>query len=246
MNKLDLRKAVIILLLIIAAFGLIFFSEWISFEALKENRAEISEFRDKNLTLSIVIFWVFYVILVVFSLPGAAVASVSGGFLFGLGAGLLINITAASTGAALLFLLVRYGMKSFKYNKSNTLNSNFVIQIKNALVTNQISIMLTLRLVPVVPFFLANILPALVGVRLFNFIWTTIIGIIPGGIVFTWIGVGVGEVFDRNEYPNFELLFSPVILGPILGLVALLLLPMIMRRSGIMPKTITERGNEEN
>jgi uncharacterized membrane protein YdjX (TVP38/TMEM64 family) len=246
MNKLDLRKAVIILLLIIAAFGLIFFSEWISFEALKENRAEISEFRDKNLTLSIVIFWVFYVILVVFSLPGAAVASVSGGFLFGLGAGLLINITAASTGAALLFLLVRYGMKSFKYNKSNTLNSNFVIQIKNALVTNQISIMLTLRLVPVVPFFLANILPALVGVRLFNFIWTTIIGIIPGGIVFTWIGVGVGEVFDRNEYPNFELLFSPVILGPILGLVALLILPMILRRSGIMPRTITGRGNEKN
>ena len=184
--------------------------------------------------------------MVIFSLPGAAVASVSGGFLFGLGTGLLINITAASTGAALLFLLVRYGMKSFKYNKSNTLNSNFVIQIKNALVTNQISIMLTLRLVPVVPFFLANILPALVGVRLFNFIWTTIIGIIPGGIVFTWIGVGVGEVFDRNEYPNFELLFSPVILGPILGLVALLILPMIMRRSGIMPKTITERGNEEN
>ena len=246
MNKLDLRKVVIILLLIIAAFGLIFFSDWISFEALKENRAEISEFRDNNFTLSIVIFWVFYVILVIFSLPGAAVASVSGGFLFGLGAGLLINITAASTGAALLFLLVRYGMKSFKYNKSNTLNSNFVIQIKNALVTSQISIMLTLRLVPVVPFFLANILPALVGVRLFNFIWTTIIGIIPGGIVFTWIGVGVGEVFDRNEYPNFELLFSPVILGPILGLVALLILPMILRRSGIMSKTITERGNEKN
>ena len=246
MNKLDLRKVVIILLLIIATFGLIFFSEWISFEALKENRAEISEFRDKNFTLSIVIFWVFYVILVVFSLPGAAVASVSGGFLFGLGAGLLINITAASTGAALLFLLVRYGIKSFKYNKSNTLNSNFVIQIKNALVTNQISIMLTLRLVPVVPFFLANILPALVGVRLFNFIWTTIIGIIPGGIVFTWIGVGVGEVFDRNEYPNFELLFSPLILGPILGLVALLLLPIILRRSGIMPRTITEWGNEKN
>ena len=246
MNKLDLRKVVIILLLIIATFGLIFFSEWISFEALKENRAEISEFRDKNFTLSIVIFWVFYVILVVFSLPGAAVASVSGGFLFGLGAGLLINITAASTGAALLFLLVRYGMASFKYIKSKTLYSNFVFQIKNALVTNQISIMLTLRLVPVVPFFLANILPALVGVRLFNFIWTTIIGIIPGGIVFTWIGVGVGEVFDRNEYPNFELLFSPVILGPILGLVALLILPMILRRSGIMPKTITGRGNEKN
>ena len=246
MNKLDLGKITIIFLLIIAVFGLIFFRELISFEALKENRAEISEFRDKNFTLSIIIFWILYVILVVFSLPGAAVASVSGGFLFGLGAGLTINVTAASTGATLLFVLVRYGKKSFKYNKSNMFYSNFVVQIKNALVTNQVLIMLTLRLVPVVPFFLANILPALVGVRLFNFIWTTIIGIIPGGIVFTWIGVGVGEVFDRNEYPNFELLFSPVILGPMLGLVALLLFPMIMRRSGIMPKTITERANEKN
>ena len=246
MNKLDLRKIIIFLLLIIAVFSLIFFSEWISFESLKENRAKIAEFRDKNFTLSIISFWIFYVTLVVFSLPGAAVASVSGGYLFGLGGGLIINITAASTGATLLFLLVRYGVKSFNYNKSNTFNSNFVFRIKNALTINQVSIMLILRLVPVVPFFLANILPALVGVRLFNFIWTTIIGIIPGGIVFTWIGVGVGEVFDRNEYPNLELLSSPVILGPILGLVALLMLPMIMRRSGILPKTITDRGNEKN
>ncbi len=246
MNKLDLRKIIIFLLLIIAVFSLIFFSEWISFESLKENRAKIAEFRDKNFTLSIISFWIFYVTLVVFSLPGAAVASVSGGYLFGLGGGLIINITAASTGATLLFLLVRYGVKSFNYNKSNTFNSNFVFRIKNALTINQVSIMLILRLVPVVPFFLANILPALVGVRLFNFIWTTIIGIIPGGIVFTWIGVGVGEVFDRNEYPNLELLYSPVILGPILGLVALLMLPMIMRRSGLVPKTITERGNEKN
>ena len=246
MNKLDLRKIIISLLLIIGVFGLIFFSEWISFEALKENRAEIAEFRDKNFTLSIISFWIFYVTLVVFSLPGAAVASVSGGFLFGLGGGLIINVTAASTGATLLFVLVRYGVKSFNYNKSNTFNSNIVFRIKNALIINQVSIMLILRLVPVVPFFLANILPALVGVRLFNFIWTTIIGIIPGGIVFTWIGVGVGEVFDRNEYPSLELLFSPVILGPILGLVALLILPMTLRRSGIVPKTIAERKYEKN
>ena len=246
MNKLDLRKIIIFLLLIIAVFGLIFFSEWVSFEALKENRAEIAEFRDKNFTLSIISFWIFYVTLVVFSLPGAAVASVSGGFLFGLGGGLILNVTAASTGATLLFILVRYGVKSFNYNKSNTFNGNIVFRIKNALTINQVSIMLILRLVPVVPFFLANILPALVGVRLFNFIWTTIIGIIPGGIVFTWIGVGVGEVFDRNEYPSLELLFSPLILGPILSLVGLLLLPIILRRSGIMPKTITERGNEKN
>ena len=245
MKKLDLRKTVVIFLLIIAVFGLIFFNEWISFEALKENRSDISEFRDENFILSIIVFWLFYFLLIVFSLPGAAVASVSGGFLFGLNLGLIINVTAASTGATVLFILVRYGLKSFKYNQSNDFDNNFAVTLKNGLIQNQISIMLILRLVPLVPFFLANILPALVGVRLVNFMWTTVIGIIPGGIVFTWIGVGVGEVFDRNEYPNLGLLFSPMILGPILGLAALLLLSIFLRHFGLLPKTITEQKNEK-
>ena len=245
MNKLDLRKAVVILLFTIAAFGLYFFSELISFEALKENRSDISNFRDENFILSIILFWLFYFLLVVFSLPGAAVASVSGGFLFGLNLGLLINVTAASTGATVLFILVRYGLKSFKYSRSSDFDNNFAVKIKNGLIQNQVSIMLILRLVPLVPFFLANILPALVGVRLFNFIWTTVIGIIPGGIVFTWIGAGVGEVFDRNEYPDIELLFTPVILGPLLGLAALILIPMILRHFGLLPRTITEQKYEK-
>ena len=245
MNKLDLRKIVVISLLIIAVFGLSFFNELISFEALKENRSDISDFRDENFILSIILFWLFYFLLVVFSLPGAAVASVSGGFLFGLNLGLLLNVTAAGTGATVLFTLVRYGLKSFKYNQSNDFDNNFVVKIKNGLIQNQVSIMLILRLVPLVPFFLANILPALVGVRLFNFIWTTVIGIIPGGIVFTWIGAGVGEVFDRNEYPDIELLFTPAILGPLLGLAALILIPMILRHFGLLPRTITEQKNEK-
>ena len=245
MNKLDLRKAVVILLFTIAAFGLYFFSELISFEALKENRSDISNFRDENFILSIILFWLFYFLLVVFSLPGAAVASVSGGFLFGLNLGLLINVTAASTGATVLFILVRYGLKSFKYSRSSDFDNNFAVKIKNGLIQNQVSIMLILRLVPLVPFFLANILPALVGVRLFNFIWTTVIGIIPGGIVFTWIGAGVGEVFDRNEYPNIELLFTPFILGPLLGLAALILIPMILRHFGLLPRMIMEQKHEQ-
>ena len=245
MNKLDLRKSVVILLFTIAAFGLYFFSELISFEALKENRSDISNFRDENFILSIILFWLFYFLLVVFSLPGAAAASVSGGFLFGLNLGLLINVTAASIGATVLFMLVRYGLKSFKYNQSNEFDNNFAVKIKNGLIQNQVSIMLILRLVPLVPFFLANILPALVSVRLFNFIWTTVVGIIPGGIIFTGIGVGVGEVFDRNEYPNIELLFNPVILGPLLGLTILILIPMILRHFGLLPRTITEQKNEK-
>ena len=70
-------------------------STGISFEVLQENREQISDFRDNNLVLSIIIFWLLYVSITSFSLPGAAVASVSGGFLFGLGLGVIVNVTAA-------------------------------------------------------------------------------------------------------------------------------------------------------
>jgi uncharacterized membrane protein YdjX (TVP38/TMEM64 family) len=73
-------------------------------------------------------------------------------------------------------------------------------------------------------------LPALVGVRFWNFLWTTALGIVPGAIVFTWIGVGLGEVFARGERPDLSLIWEPYILGPILGLCALAALPIVVKR----------------
>ena len=86
-----------------------------------------------------------------------------------------------------------------------------------------------MRLVPAVPFFVANLVPALVGVRFANFALTTVLGIIPRAIVFTWIGVGLGEVFDRGESPDLSLLWEPQIIGPILGLAALAALPIVIK-----------------
>ena len=85
-------------------------------------------------------------------------------------------------------------------------------------------------MIPVVPFFLANLLPALVGVKFRNFAWTTVVGILPGGLVFTWIGVGLGDVFDRGQDPDLSLIWSPHILGPLLGLAALSALPMFINK----------------
>ena len=102
-------------------------------------------------------------------------------------------------------------------------------KLKDGLREHEVSVLLLLRLVPAVPFFVANLLPALVGVRFFNFAWTTVLGIIPGAIVFTWIGVGLGEVFDRGESPNLSLLWEPQIIAPILGLCLLAALPIAIK-----------------
>jgi uncharacterized membrane protein YdjX (TVP38/TMEM64 family) len=93
-------------------------------------------------------------------------------------------------------------------------------------------VLFLLRLVPVVPFFVANVLPALVGVKFRNFVVTTFLGIIPGGLVYTWIGVGIGDVFDRGQTPDFSIIWSPHIIGPILGLAALAVVPMFLGKKG--------------
>jgi uncharacterized membrane protein YdjX (TVP38/TMEM64 family) len=83
--------------------------------------------------------------------------------------------------------------------------------------------------VPAVPFFVANLVPALVGVPLLRFVITTFLGIIPGALVYTSVGSGLGEVFARGETPNLGIIFEPHILLPILGLCALATLPIILK-----------------
>lgn len=94
---------------------------------------------------------------------------------------------------------------------------------------NEWSVLFIMRLVPAVPFFLANLIPAFVGTRLSRFAITTILGIMPGALVFTSVGAGLGEVFAKGETPDLSIIFAPHILGPILGLAALSGLPILLK-----------------
>ena len=94
---------------------------------------------------------------------------------------------------------------------------------------SEISYLLLMRLVPAIPFFVANLAPAFLGVRLRNYVVTTFFGIIPGRWCYTWIGVGLGEVFDRGESRTWASFFEPRILGPILGLAGLAALPILIQ-----------------
>ena len=82
---------------------------------------------------------------------------------------------------------------------------------------------------PALPFFLANLIPAFIGIRLFPFALTTFLGIIPGTLVFTSIGAGLGEVFARGEKPDLSIIFTAPVLLPLLGLAALSALPIVLK-----------------
>lgn len=222
------RRLPLIAILSVAALGAFMLRDTISFDTLRDNREALLAFRDENFLGLAAVFIAIYVLIVAFSLPGAAVASVTGGFLFGLGFGTAFNVVAATIGACLIFIAARAGLGEVLTAKIESSDGS-LRKLQAGLKNNEISVLFLLRLVPAVPFFVANLLPALVGVRFFNFFWTTALGIIPGALVFTWIGVGVGEVFDRGETPDLSLFWEPQVIGPIIGLALLAALPIVVK-----------------
>lgn len=223
-----LRLFTIVAIAAIAVFGAVALRDTLSFDALRDNRQVLLALRDDHLVFMALSFVVAYVAIVALSLPGATVASVAGGFLFGWAMGTALNVVSATLGASLLFLAVRWGFGRALTERIDASDSR-TSALRQSLRENEISVMFMLRLAPVVPFFVANLLPALVGARFGAFVLTTALGIIPGALVFTWIGVGLGEVFDRGEDPDLSLVWEPYILGPLLALAALSALPIVVR-----------------
>ncbi len=222
------RLLPLFVILAVAVIGAFTLRDHLSFEALSENREHLTAFRDSNYLLAALIFVAVYIVIVAFSLPGATIATLTGGFLFGVFPGALFNITAATIGAIVIFLAAKWGLGEKLAAKMDG-SDGAVKRIKDGIDENQWSMLFLIRLVPAVPFFVANLIPALVGVSLWRFAVSTFLGIIPGGVVYTSVGAGLGEVFDRGETPNLGIIFEPHILLPILGLCALAALPVLLK-----------------
>jgi len=198
--------------------------DFLSFEILAENRERLIAFRDANYALTVGAFVLAYAAIVAFSLPGATVATLTGGFLFATFPGAIFNVTAATTGATLIFLAARAGFGD-RLGARLKGSEGAVGKIKEGLDENQWSMLFLMRLLPIVPFFVANLVPAFLEVPLRRYVISTFFGIMPGAVVYTSVGAGLGGVFARGETPDLGIIFEPQVLLPILGLAALALLP---------------------
>ncbi|MEM8536356.1 MAG: VTT domain-containing protein [Pseudomonadota bacterium] len=223
-----LRNLPLLTIIVVAVLGAIFLRDYLSFQALADNREALIGFRDDNYLLTVIVFIMAYFVIVAFSLPGATIATLTGGFLFATFPGALFNIIAATLGAIGIFMAARWGLGEKLAAKMES-SDGAVKKIKEGIDNNQWEMLFLIRLVPAVPFFVANLVPALVGVPLFRFAISTFIGIIPGTVVYTSVGAGLGEVFARGETPNLGIIFEPAILLPIIGLCALAALPIVIK-----------------
>ncbi len=222
------RRLPIIVIASVAIIGAITLRDYLTFQTLADRREDLLAFRDANYVLTVVLFIAAYFAIVAFSLPGATIATLTGGFLFATFPGALFNITGATLGATAIFLAARWGFGE-KLGARLEGSEGVVKKIKDGIDENQWSMLFLIRLVPAIPFFMANLVPSFLEVPLRRFVISTFFGIMPGAVVYTSVGAGLGEVFERGETPDLGIIFQPQILFPILGLCVLAALPIVIK-----------------
>lgn len=223
------QRLPIVIIALVAVIGAVTLRDFLTFETLRDNRAAMVAFRDDNYLMTALGFVLIYIAIVAFSLPGATAATLTGGFLFGVFPGALFNVLAATIGAVAIFMAVRAGLGRAMSARIDASDGR-VKRLTDAIRANEAPVLFSLRLMPVLPFFVMNVIPALIGVRLSIFTATTFFGIMPGGLVYTWVGSGLGEVFARDETPDLGIIFEPQIIGPLAGLAALSLMPILVKK----------------
>lgn len=216
-------------LLLIAALVAVWLGgigQWLSWSTLARHQLALAAWVQAHPLFAPSLYALIYIVVVALSLPEAAVVTVAGGLLFGTLLGGMLAVVGSSIGAVMLFLAIRHRLAHAIAARGGRLIDRLRVEIEDS----GFSYLLAIRLVPAFPFWLVNLAAGLSGMRLLPFTAATVIGIVPATFVYASIGAGVGKVLAEGGVPDLSLIFSPGIIGPLIGAAALALLPVAWRR----------------
>ena len=205
------------------AFGV---QDYLSFDALKENRAILAQLVADHAALAVVSFVAAYAVATALSLPGGAVLSITGGFLFGTLFGTVWVVIGATLGAVGIFLAARTALGDALKAKAGP----WLTRMEEGFRENALSYLLVLRLVPLFPFFVVNLVPAFLGVPLRTYTLATVLGIIPGTFLYVSVGAGLGSVFEAGGNFTPASILTPEVVTALVGLSVLSLVPVIYKK----------------
>ncbi len=200
--------------------------EHLSIETLRDHRALLNGFVADNAVLAGFAFVTLYALSTALSLPGGVILTVAGGFLFGVALGTVYVVFAATLGATAVFLIARTAFGSVLRDRAGP----FLVRMEAGFRENALSYLLVLRLIPLFPFFVVNLVPAFLGISLRIYVLGTFIGIIPGTLVFILAGAGLGSVFDQGGQFSAGSVLTPEVIAGLVGLSLLSLLPVGYKR----------------
>ena len=222
--RFSMKRLLPVAVLVLGAAGFLAFGldKYLTFESLHANRMLLEDFISDHMTLAPVIFFLVYATVVAFSLPGGAIMTIAGGFLFGTLLGTTFVVVSATAGAVAIFMIAKTSLGEPLRAKAGPWLRKFEVGFRK----NAFSYLLVLRLVPLFPFFVVNLVPAFLGVGFRTYAITTLIGIIPGSFVFASVGTGLGSIFAMGKGFSPAGILTPEVVVALVGLAVLSLLPV--------------------
>lgn len=222
-SRLIVPAVLVTVLILFFALG---FDKYLSFDTLRENREAILAWTSNNRLLAVGAYMAIYIVVVAFSLPGGAIMTITGGFIFGPVFGTLWTVIGATIGATALFVAAKTSLGDYFRSRA----AGRIKRMEEGFRENAFNYLLFLRLVPIFPFFLVNLAPAFLGVSLRTYVVATFVGIIPGTFIYALVGNGLGAIFDAGGTPNLGIIFRPEIFAGLIGLALLAVFPVIQRK----------------
>lgn len=210
----------------LALFFLLGLQRYFSFDLLSQHQARLVAWVGAHRLAAMLAFVAMYAAVVAFSLPVAIVATPVGGFLFGTAMGAILSIVGATLGSVAVFLAARSAFRDLFRERAGPA----LARLEAGFRRGDFSYLLFLRLVPVFPFWLVNIVPALLGMKLSRYIAATLLGIAPAAVIYAGLGSGLGAILDRGQTPDLGIIFEWHVLLPLVGLAVLALLPVVWSR----------------
>lgn len=204
----------------VAAFFYFDLGRYLSLDALKEHRDELLAFAEARSAVAATLFVLVYVVVTGLSLPGAVILTLAGGFLFGVVWGTLFVNLGATTGATLAFLASRYLLRDWVERKFG----KWVGPVQEGFTKNAFSYLLTLRLIPLFPFFVVNLVSGLTRMNVGHYVAATALGIIPGSFVYAYAGQQLGTINSLKD------IASPGVIGAFVLLGLLALVPSLYKK----------------
>ena len=222
-------RRLIIVLVFVAGLVTVFalgLDRYLSIDTLRQHREALRAWVETSGVLAALIFMAVYIVTVALSLPGATVLSIAGGFLFGAVWGTVVVVISATLGGTVLFVIAKTTFGDALRDRAGA----WLRTLEAGFREHALSYLIVLRLVPLFPFFVVNLVPAFLGVPLATFVLGTFVGIIPGSFVYTSVGAGLGSLFDAGETFSVTGVLTPQIVTALVGLAMLALVPVVYKK----------------
>ncbi|HSQ92310.1 MAG TPA: TVP38/TMEM64 family protein [Nitrospiraceae bacterium] len=210
----------------IGAFFYFDLGRFLSLTALKDNRDHLLAFTEANSVEAAALFVLCYIAVTGLSLPGAVILTLAGGFLFGSVFGTLLVNLGATSGATLAFLAARYMLRDWVEQRFG----KWLEPLQQGFAENAFSYLVTLRLIPLFPFFAVNLVSGLTRMNVGSYVAATALGIIPGSFVYAYAGRQLGTINSLSEIASPNVIAAFVLLG-LLALVPIAYKKFMVKKS---------------